>query len=255
MKLRAAFACLLAAALGGAVPSSAFGIERIDAAFLAEYSSPSYTIDQGELVTFGNSDSFLAHGIASDTSGLFSAPVIGPGQVRLLRGAPFLTTGGPYPFHCPVHAGMTAELNVSASGAPLPPDATPPTATIKVKSASALKLAAKRKLRIVVNPSEAVDAVIKAGAGGALLGRIERTWVASGARALTIGVSREAAKAMRDDAAQGSVPLRVKITLSDVAGNSTTVKRSRALAGAPKRKAKAKGKRAGSATSRAQRAR
>ena len=113
----------LVAALMGAVTPSALALERIDATFLAEYSADSYTIDQGEIVTFGNRDKFLAHGVVSDTSGLFSAPVIGAGQARLLRGAPFLTAGS-YPFHCPIHPGMTSALNVTAGGAPLPADAT-----------------------------------------------------------------------------------------------------------------------------------
>jgi len=236
MNLRSAPLCLalaLAAMLApAATPASA--VERIDAAFLSEYSATSYVIDQGEIVTFGNRDRFLSHGIASDTASLFSAPVIGRGQTRLVRGAPFLATGGPYPFHCPIHPGMTSSLSVTAGGAPLPADATPPGAVIKVKTGNLGKLLKKRKLRLTVNPSEAADAVVKAGAGGAKLGRAERTYVRAGARAITIAVSGEAAREIAATRAQGRpVAVKVKVSLSDVAGNAAVVKGSRSLAGSP----------------------
>ena len=229
----------LAAALMGAATPSALALERIDATFLAEYSADSYTIDQGEIVTFGNRDKFLAHGVVSDTSGLFSAPVIGAGQARLLRGAPFLTAGS-YPFHCPIHPGMTSALNVTAGGAPLPADATAPGARLKIKTASLARLTRKRKLRIVVTPSEAVDAVVKASAEGVDLGRLERTYVTPGRRAISIKVARPAARALAKAASKAAGPrLRLRVTLSDVAGNSRAVKASRALGGAAGKKKKA----------------
>ena len=123
MRLRVTLACLFASALAGAGAAPAGAIERIDAAFLSEYSAEAYAIDQGEIVTFGNRDKFLSHGLVSDSGGLFGASVITWGQVRLLRGAPFLTTGS-YSFHCPIHQGMTAVLNVTAAGAPKPMDGT-----------------------------------------------------------------------------------------------------------------------------------
>ena len=65
---------------------------------------------------------------------------------------------------------MTSALNVTAGGAPLPADATAPGARLKIKTASLARLTRKRKLRIVVTPSEAVDAVVKASAEGVDLG-------------------------------------------------------------------------------------
>lgn len=230
----------MAAALMGATAPNALALERIDATFLAEYSADSYTIDQGEIVTFGNRDKFLAHGVVADSGSLFSAPVIGTGQVRLLRGAPFLTAAGsPYAFHCPIHPGMTSALNVTAAGAPLPADATAPGARLKIKTASLARLTRKRKLRIVVTPSEAVDAVVKASAEGVDLGRLERTYVTPGRRAISIKVARPAARALAKAAAKAAGPrLRLRVTLSDVAGNSRAVKGSRALGGAAGKKKK-----------------
>ncbi len=231
--------------MAGATAAPALALERVDATFLAEYSAESYTIDEGEIVTFGNQDKFLAHGVVSDTGGLFSAPVITRGQVRLLRGAPFLTsTGSPYTFHCPIHPGMTSALNVTSAGAPLPADATAPTALLKIKTASLARLAGKRKLRIVVSPSEAVDVVVKASAEGVELGRIERTYVTTGRRAISLNVERSAANAVARAAAKAREPrLRLRVTLSDVAGNARAVKASRKLqVPRPKKKKKAPGK-------------
>ncbi len=221
----------------GAAAPGALALERMDATFLAEYSAESYTIDRGELVTFGNRDTFLAHGVVSDAGSLFSAPVISKGQVRLLRGAPFLTTGS-YPFHCPIHPGMTSVLNVTAAGSPLPADAIAPSAQLKIKTASLGRLAGKRRLRVVVNPSEAVDAVVKASAEGVALARVERTYVSPGPRGISLKVTAAAARAAARAAAQAGAAARVRlrVTLSDVAGNARAVKASRRLVGAARRK-------------------
>ena len=224
----------------GAAAPGALALERMDATFLAEYSAESYTIDRGELVTFGNRDTFLAHGVVSDAGSLFSAPVISKGQVRLLRGAPFLTTGS-YPFHCPIHPGMTSVLNVTAAGSPLPADAIAPSAQLKIKTASLGRLAGKRRLRVVVNPSEAVDAVVKASAEGVALARVERTYVSPGPRGISLKVTAAAARAAARAAAQAGAAARVRlrVTLSDVAGNARAVKASRRLVGAARTKKKA----------------
>lgn len=232
MRPRLALACALALALCCAAPAAAQAVERINATFLAEYGSEAYTIDQGEIVTFANHDKFLAHGIVSDAGAgsLFGAPVIGRGQVRLLRGAPFLTAAaGPYPFHCPVHPGMTSVLNVTTAGAPLPPDGIRPGGTVKIKTASARRLTGKRSLQVIVTPSEPVDTVIEASAAGALLGRVERTYVSVGRKAVALTVSDAAASAVAR--LSDTVKIRVKVTLSDLAGNSGRIKASRRLAG------------------------
>ena len=227
-------ALALAAALAQATPASA--VERIDGVFLSEYSSNNYVIDQGELVVFGNRDKFLSHGLASDSAGLFSAPVIEQGQTRLLRGAPYLTTGS-YTFHCPVHPPMTSTLTVATGGSPLPPDALAPVAAVKIKTGALGKLVRKKKLRVTVSTSEPADAVIAGGAAGVAIGRAERTYTAPGRRSFTIPVSGGAARKIAGRARLGQVTLRVKVTLTDAAGNEAVFKRARRLA-APRAAAK-----------------
>lgn len=231
MKQRSVLAGALALlALGFAQPATAQAVERINAAFLAEYGAEDYVIDQGEIVTFTNRDRFLAHGLASDAGTLFGAPVLRRGQTRLVRGAPFLSAGGPYPFHCPIHAGMTSRLHVTPAGAPLPPDAIRPGAKLKLRPGGLRRLLAKRRVRVVVIAGEALDAVVKASAGGVALGRVERTYVAPGRRAVTLSFSAAAAAAVRR--APAPVKLSVRAALSDAAGNRGGARARRVLGGA-----------------------
>src|SRR5262245_11140568 len=185
--LGAAVACALV------LPSSAPAQATIDAVFFQEYSAPTFTIDQGELVTFQNRDPFLSHGLVSDDppagDPLFSAPVIHPGETRLVRGAPFLTTGT-YDFHCPVHPEMTATLEVTANGAARPPDTRDPTASVTVGTGRLAKLLAKRRVRFSVDPSEAADVAIGVRAAGVGLTTAERTYLSPGPRTLGLRFTR-----------------------------------------------------------------
>src|SRR5262245_9586711 len=153
-------------------------LERIEGTFCSEYSAATYEIDQGEIVVFANRDPFLAHGVVSDDAPggepLFEAPVVPKGATRLLRRAPFLTTGS-YDFHCPVHPKMVARLDVNANGAPLVPDETAPSAGLRVKRTSLSRLLRRRKLRVRATPAEIADADFEARAGGVVLASARRT--------------------------------------------------------------------------------
>jgi hypothetical protein len=241
MKARHAPLCLALAAAAVLAPASpAAAVERIDAAFLSEYTSTSYVIDQGEIVTFGNRDKFLRHGLDSDTAGVLTAPVIERGQTRLVRGAPFLTAGT-YPFHCPIHPSMTSRLTVTAGGSPLPADSVRPGALVKIKTGALGKLLGKKRLRVTVATSEAADAVVSGGAAGVAIGRAERTYVTAGRRSFTLPLDGRAARSIAAKARTGQVAIKVKVTLTDAAGNVAVVKRARKL-GAPRPAAKKKPK-------------
>jgi hypothetical protein len=238
----ALIACLsTAAVLAGAAPAAA--VERIDAVFLAEYGAPSYEIDQGELVTFANRDPFLSHGLVSDDppAGEFAAPVIAPRKTRLVQGAPFLPMGS-YPFHCPVHSDMTATLEVNGSGEPLPPDGTPPVAGVKLQTAWLASLVKRRLVRLSVNPSEATDLTLVVRAAGLVLRRIERTYLTPGVRALSLRVSRKAARALgrRAVALRRRGRKRIRLVadafLTDIAGNAAASSGSRAIRLPPRRR-------------------
>jgi hypothetical protein len=215
------------AALG--FPGAAFAVERIRSPFLLEYSAPDYFVDQGEIVTFENTDPFLTHGLASDYSfggrSAFDAPILSKGQTRLVRGAPFLSSAGsPYTFRDPAHPGMTSTLVVSTAGAPLPLDAVAPVAQVKVRSRGVGGIARTGRLRLAVRVSEAADVVAKARVGRALL-RGERTFVAPSRRVMALEL------ASRGRLPASGARARVTVKLSDVAGNPGTVTVSRRLSG------------------------
>src|SRR5204863_9740503 len=80
------------------------------------------TIDQGQSVTFQNSDNTAFHDVTSDQNGsdsksLFRSETIEGGKTAPVNGVEFLTTGD-YKFHCSVHPFMTGTLPVTASGTP-----------------------------------------------------------------------------------------------------------------------------------------
>jgi hypothetical protein len=230
MRTRLLIACTAAACLLAATPSSALALERVEAVFAAEFSVPEYTIDEGEIVLFGNRDPFFEHGVASDArnGSLFRAGVVPKGGQRLLIGAPYLTSaGGPYGFHCPIHPGMRAVLNVSSNGTPLPPDGSAPTAALKLKAKARAKLAGKRRLKLTVNPAEPVDVVATAGVKGSGLGRAERTYLTTGPKTITLKFSKAAGRAVRGLRRGGQ--LKVKVTLTDLAGNVSVLKASKSL--------------------------
>jgi len=220
-------------------PSAASAQSTIDAVFLAEYSAPTFTIDQGEIVVFRNRDPFLEHGVVSNARAggerRFDAGVAAPKGRRLVRGAPFLKANT-YQFHCPVHPEMTATLEVSANGQPLPRDSIEPTAAVKVRTKRLGTLLERRRVRFTVNPTEAEDLAIAARAGGVKLAAVERTYVEPGRRTLVLRIRKRAAKRLRARVAQlerhdrRSLRLVVSADLADVAGNEGVATGSRRLA-------------------------
>jgi hypothetical protein len=231
MRSRLLIACTAAVLMAAAAPSSALALDRVEAVFAAEYSLPEYTIDEGEIVLFGNRDPFFEHGVVSDAGNgaRFRAGVVPKGGQRLLVGAPYLTSAGsPYGFHCPIHPGMRSTLIVSSNGTPLPPDTAAPTAAVKIKANARTKLARKRRLKLTVNPAEIVDATVTAGVKGAGLGRAERTYLSFGSpKTVTLKFSKAAGRAVAG--LRRGARLKVKVTLTDLAGNVTVLKPSKSL--------------------------
>jgi len=109
------------------------------------YATTDVTIDQGQTVTFQNSDPTAFHDVTADQNGggkpLFNSETIEGGKTAPVKGVEFLTTGD-YGYHCSVHPFMKGTLHVSASGtpkprtpdnpAPNPADTTPPDARVTI---------------------------------------------------------------------------------------------------------------------------
>jgi plastocyanin len=129
-----AVACGVAIGAVGA-PAPALADKVVEAQTVWRFDASSYRIDQGEKLTFKNSDvaspgphNVTASGKGPDGRPLFASKTIRNGEQAPVEGAQQLTTGS-YDFICTVHPFMEASLVVSDTGTPLPPGSGSPTPT------------------------------------------------------------------------------------------------------------------------------
>src|SRR4051794_31480025 len=129
MTRRSLAAACAAAIFSSLAPAVARADKQITAEIVWRYSDSSYTIDQGEKLTFKNNDS-VSPGPHNVTAKAFEADgktpkfktesIMGDGKEVEVVGAQQLTHGD-YDFYCTVHPFMTATLHVTDKGTPLPP--------------------------------------------------------------------------------------------------------------------------------------
>jgi plastocyanin len=107
-----------------AVPASAHADETITAEVVWRFGASSYTIDQGEALSFANNDSLSPgpHDVTATAQGpdgkpLFASETVPAGQTVPVAGARELKAGS-YPFLCTVHRFMTATLVVAGADGP-----------------------------------------------------------------------------------------------------------------------------------------
>ena len=114
-------------AILAAIPAAAWAEKVVEAQTVWRFDASSYTIDQGEMLLFKNSDvaspgphNVTASGRGADGKPQFASRTIRNGEQATVDGAQQLTTGN-YDFICTVHPFMEASLVVSDAGTPLPP--------------------------------------------------------------------------------------------------------------------------------------
>src|SRR4051812_18115479 len=120
-------ATCVAALVAAGAPAAARADKVVEALVVWRYDSMDYTIDQGEKLTFKNSDTASPgpHDVTANSPGpdgktpLFRSKTIPGGQESVVEGAQQLKTGT-YSFFCSVHFFMQANLHVTDKGAPLP---------------------------------------------------------------------------------------------------------------------------------------
>jgi plastocyanin len=132
------------------------------------YQSTEITIDQGQTITFQNSDPTAFHDVTADGKdgdgkALFESDTIEGGKTSPVKGVEFLTTGD-YPFHCSVHTFMTGVIHVTANGTPKPrtpdnpvsnpADTTPPDATVTILDSRISGVLQHRGLRVQLRTNE-----------------------------------------------------------------------------------------------------
>src|SRR2546430_12167650 len=127
MGRRLGLAACVAALVGAVAPAAARSDKVITAETMWRFDAMEYTIDQGEPLTFKNTDATSPgpHNVTAADNGddgqpLFRSETIkGDGSQVPVTGAQQLETGD-YQFSCTVHQFMTATLHVTDKGTPLP---------------------------------------------------------------------------------------------------------------------------------------
>lgn len=210
---------LLAAAL---VPAAtAWADEQITASPFNTYDNPDVTIDQGERLTFRNTD-VNSHDVTADQPGevngfLFQSELVGNGESSFVEGSQHLTTGR-YTFACSIHPEMKGTITVTTAGTPVPRgggeggDTTTPVVQIDAPAkARASKLRRTRRLKVTVTSSEGASAELTARVGTRQVGKAKGE-LATGETSLTVRITRKGAKRLKKGRR-----LNVAVTASDAA--------------------------------------
>jgi plastocyanin len=196
------------------------------------------TIDQGQAVTFQNSDNTAFHDVTSDKNGgdgkaLFASETIEGGKTAPVNGVEFLTTGD-YPFHCSVHPFMTGTLHVTGSGtpkprtpdnpAPNPADTTPPDASVTILDSRISAVLEHRGLRARVKTDEPARfrLTAKSGKTTVALG----TFSSKGTRTVKLSLTKSGKKLLFR---ASKVKLKVTAKVNDAADNKSTAAATKTL--------------------------
>lgn len=229
-----------AAVLAGAIllvtAAAAEADERIEAAAPNRYTTPSVTIDQGEPLTFANTDVTARHDVTArdpgpDGTPLFSTPIISGGREVPVEGEQYLTTGS-YRFFCSVHPFMTGTLNVSSSGTPVPRprDTSAPEVQVNLRRAKLSSVARKGRLAAVVSVNETASVALTATTrirGRTLtLATAEVRELAPGSRTVALRLRSAARRAL---ARRRSAVVTIRARAVDTAGNEAAARGTRAF--------------------------
>src|SRR4051794_9320922 len=215
---------------------AAIADEEIVAGTPNRYQSTQITIDQGEKLTFRNTD-IVMHDVVSDAKGdvnghLFASDTIGGGSTSFVEGSQSLTTGT-YGFYCSVHPDqMKGTLTVSSAGTPAPrpgtggtppPAAEPLQAAVTAQSTKASRLRSGRKLKASIGTNKASTLDLTVSFRGARVGHAKETFTTAGSRTVAMTIK----KSVRRKLHKGS-KLKLTLVASDESGTpqktTTTVK-------------------------------
>lgn len=220
----------------GPAAAAAHADEEITAAPFNRFTAASVTIDQGERLTFRNTDS-ASHNVtardrAEDGRPLFASQTITNGRSAEVEGARHLTTGS-YGFLCTIHPTMTGTLQVSSAGTPLPraaPDTQAPELSAAVRRTTLARAARSGRLTVNVRLDEAAGLTLRASAriGGRRISLGRRTGVplGEGRGHVAVRLSRRARQTL---AGARRAAVTVEVRAVDEAGNDATVRARRTL--------------------------
>jgi plastocyanin len=202
------------------------------------YATTDVTIDQGQNVTFQNSDQTAFHDVTSDQNGgdgkaLFASETLEGGKTAPVKGVEFLTTGD-YPFHCSVHPFMKGTLHVTANGtpkprtpdnpAPNPTDTKPPHATVSILDTRISGVLDHRGLRVRLKTNEPARFKLTATSGKTRVAL--GTFTSKGRRTAKLDLTKSGKKLLFR---ASKVRLRLTAKVNDAADNRSTASSTRSL--------------------------
>jgi plastocyanin len=202
------------------------------------YATTDATIDQGQAVTFNNSDRTAFHDVTADKSGsdgkpLFASTTIEGGKTAPVERVEFLTTGD-YGFHCSVHPFMKGTLHVTSGGtpkprtpdnpAPNPADTAPPDATVTILDSRISAVLEHRGLRVRVKTSEPArfSMTAKSGKTRVAFGTV----TSKGARTVKLSLTKSGKKLLFK---ASKVKLKLTAKVNDAADNRASASAVRVL--------------------------
>jgi plastocyanin len=235
------FSVLLSAAVLLATAPAALADKEIEAQSGNRFAATSVTMDQGEKLTFRNSDPFVRHDVVSEQQGsvrgqyLFASDTIGQGT-SFVEGSQYLTTGS-YNFYCSLHPSqMKGTLNVTAAGTPVPrpgsggttqpgggttgdpeTDVVGPELSLRTPRPRARALRRSREIPVTVGVDEAAKVVLKIRLGKRLAATRTIDFSSAGKQKVLIRLSRKALRRIRR-----GTKLSVRASATDRAGNPGT---------------------------------
>ena len=230
-------ALLASAAIALVAAPVAHADEQIVAGPPNRYFTSDVTIDQGERVTFMNTDvadhDVLARDKGADGKALFRSELVGAGRTVPVLGAEYLTTGT-FRFLCSIHPQMGGTLKVSSAGTPVPRPGggggaggdEAPVLRLQVLDSRLSRIQRRRALRVRVQTDEAATVRITARRG--------RTTLASGTVKLRDpGSSTVRLKLTRSGRRLVRRASRLRVSISaravDAGGNAVTKKAAATL--------------------------
>jgi plastocyanin len=196
------------------------------------------TIDQGQKVTFQNSDRTAFHDVTADKGGsdgraLFESETIEGGKSVPVERVEFLTTGD-YPFHCSVHPFMTGTLHVTANGtpaprtpenpAPNPADTTPPDASVTILDSRISGVLEHRGLRVRLKTDEPARFRLTASSGKTRVAL--GTVTSKGSRTAKLSLTKRGKQLLFK---ASKVKLKLTAKVNDAAANASTASATRIL--------------------------
>jgi plastocyanin len=202
------------------------------------YATSDATIDQGQSITFQNSDQAGLHDVTSDTNGsdgnaLFKSDTIEGGKTAPVKGVEFLTTGD-YKFHCSVHPFMQGTIHVTANGtpkprtpdnpAPNPADTAPPNASVKILDSRISGVLEHRGLRVALRTDEPARFKLTATSGRTRVAL--GTFATKGRRTVKLSLTKKGKQLLFN---ASTVKLKLTAQVNDAADNRSAAASTKTL--------------------------